>query len=438
MNKFLSVITWFFSLVCLGSSQAVFAVQQTAVTTIHWNTDCPMVQAIVSEDTASVVSILKQGIQSNSQEAQEWLHAAIYGGNLKIIKALVEAGIPVQDAALFYAIYGEEQKKTVVKYLLGFNLNVNVVDPLNKSTPLIEAIEHNHIDSMKLLLQAGANPEVGENEKGTALMRAVRSENAPAVKLLISHGANLNARNHKSLTPYMVATLRGDDTLMQVLKKAKADIHAETLHDTTTKLMVRIRAGMTAPDIVKQFYNPCAHQLLQKSGTIDESVEECATPLIFAAMHNDVSAIRSMLAENVDVECIDAQGFNALFYAIANGHKEAVALLLDAGASKDVKYHAGMTPAIVAAMCCREDVFEVLEKAGANMEAQLTDDLLLDLDKKIQIPAGSTALDIAARMEDEIFHCVVKDNPINQEEKAEEPPVVVPPMVDPVHEACGE
>ena len=63
-------------------------------------------------------------------------------------------------------------------------------------TALFEAVSDDNFQEVKSLLEAGANPNISENNGTTPLMEASSGNNGKIVKLLLAHGANPNLNDN--------------------------------------------------------------------------------------------------------------------------------------------------------------------------------------------------------------------------------------------------
>ena len=89
--------------------------------------------------------------------------------------------------------------------------------------------------------------------------------------------------------------------------------------------------------------------------------------LIDAARERDGAAVRTLIAQKVDVNAPDGDGSTALHWAAANGDVATTEALLKAGAHVNAATRiGGMTPLFMAAKNGNADVVGALLKAGAN------------------------------------------------------------------------
>jgi ankyrin repeat protein len=119
------------------------------------------------------------------------LNFAALGGNLEIVKLLVENGAPVSTstgwAPLHYAAF--ENRPEVIKYLIAKGANKDALAP-NGYTPLMLAARNGHLDAAIVLLYADADVGIKGPAGETALKIATaRNNNEEMVKLLKRAGA---------------------------------------------------------------------------------------------------------------------------------------------------------------------------------------------------------------------------------------------------------
>lgn len=114
----------------------------------------------------------------------------------------------------------------VVRDLLRAGANVNTVGNVHGDTALIAAVIGNHTETVKVLLDNGADVNAREEAGYTSLMRAVTLEYVSIIKLLLDAGADVNARNDWGETVLMHAVLSNHTNVVGMLLKAGANTDA--------------------------------------------------------------------------------------------------------------------------------------------------------------------------------------------------------------------
>jgi uncharacterized protein len=218
-----------------AKSRATFDTSQTKA----------LIEAVTEGDLASVKAALLRKANPNAKNKQGTpvLVIAAFGKNLKIVKLLLAYNADVEgrepylinsERNDFYTspLMGAAKKGQIemLQLLLRKGANVNI--SLDEGeTALDVAIEENHTDVVKILLESGANPN-HYSPGGTPLFYAARKGYAKIVSLLIEHGADINADINKAysqssdkktpLTPLAIAIQYKQLKVVELLRKAGA------------------------------------------------------------------------------------------------------------------------------------------------------------------------------------------------------------------------
>jgi ankyrin repeat protein len=88
-------------------------------------------------------------------------------------------------------------------------------------TPLHEAALRGRLEVLKLLLQHGADPNALSADQDTPLHDAVENGHGDVVRVLLEHGANAYARNAADLDSLQIARDNSDEDMVAILKSAQ-------------------------------------------------------------------------------------------------------------------------------------------------------------------------------------------------------------------------
>ncbi len=234
---------------------------------------------------------------------------------------------------------------TVAKVLLDAGADPNLTD-VNGIGPLALAVGSDRRDIVAMLLDKGANPNTARNNGETPLMTAAHLGSADAVKVLLAHGADVNAKEGRfGQTALMWAT--GHPEIVRILLDKGADIRAVTKTWTVGSAdyaavfdgkedapLVSLKAGgqnalMSA--VLKNDIDS-TRMLLDAGLDVNQPAADGATPLIAALYH-----------WNSDPKKLVRIGFTGGVLDFAPDLKIAN-LLLDRGAKANVADQTGITP----------------------------------------------------------------------------------------------
>jgi uncharacterized protein len=159
-------------------------------TALHW--------AAQRSDVESVELLIKAGadVKATNRYGVSPLLAACENGNAAIVEKLLQAGadpnsaLPEGETALMTA--SRTGKLDAVKTLLARGANVNAKEQWKGQTALMWAAAENNAAAAKALIEAGADVNVRSNGGFTPLLFASRAGAIDTVKVLLDGGANVN------------------------------------------------------------------------------------------------------------------------------------------------------------------------------------------------------------------------------------------------------
>jgi len=260
----------------------------------------------------------------------------------------------------------------LVKVLNLSSKELNAHDPVSGLTPLAFALRGNHLDAVRLLLEAGAKAS-GKNQDGSCpLIDAVSENNVAAIPLLLRHGAVIDQKDGYGQTALQEATRRGYVDMIKLLLNSGADPNqvdcagrtvfydAIAMRQPSVITMLLERAfniehvdqyGITPFLYAVQLgYADEARILLDQGADRTHTSALTGTPIMLAAESGNMEILELLLpAEKQLIDCKNKGLDTALHLAAQNGHLAAVQALINAGADLNLDNRRGQMPLEVAA-----------------------------------------------------------------------------------------
>ena len=191
-----------------------------------------LIEAIQANDLDCVKALIQKNVNPNYllpgfnhtviRESAP-IRVAVYGNNVEIVKALINAGLDVK---------GKESE-----------------------IALEAASFRNFYEMVEVLLKAGVKADGSTDEKLTALMAAAYQGHEKIAKLLIDNGADVNFKDKDGVTAIMLSN--DNENIIQLLIKNKADLKISDIDNETaifyaveklqpTKLRILLENGADA------------------------------------------------------------------------------------------------------------------------------------------------------------------------------------------------
>jgi len=228
------------------------------------------------------------------------MQTAIFNGHYAFAKMLIEKGAPANDGSLYIVIEMRNLAKytnrpnppesengvshlDVAKLLVDNGANVNAeytktipprqaqgnINVAPGSTALYRAVRAIDLASVKLLMDAGANPSLALKDGSTPLMAAAglgaprggdeevteagdRNDPVDVMKLLVEKGADVNAVNDVGMTPMHYAVQRGSDRIVEYLASKGARFDIKNKQGRTAAEIARGRTAALVKQLSQQ------------------------------------------------------------------------------------------------------------------------------------------------------------------------------------------
>jgi uncharacterized protein len=362
--------------------------------------EAPLADAVMRGDTARVRALLKQGVDVNAAMADGMapLHWAAQRGDLSSAQVLVYAGARV-DAVTRNGNYtplhiaAREGRSAIVKLLLANGADAMAVTSTGGATALHFAAGNGDAESVRALLERKVPVDIRETAWGqTPLMWAAAYNRVAALDVLIKAGAGLEAasriedipKQEREIRTQLIARTRK----MAALKAADSPFAPSTVTPnlpvgsgpvTGSAAPSPASAGAAQAVPAPSSAAPAAAPRASAGGAsaAGASVSPAGTPAA-AARPGAARAAGDSARPQTGFqqrgpsygELIGNKGgLTPLLFAVREGNVEAVARLLEAGASiNHVSEGDHTSPLLMAAVNGRFDMAKMLMDKGADVK----------------------------------------------------------------------
>jgi ankyrin repeat protein len=301
------------------------------------------------------ISLTSAPILRADEAANEALFTASSGMNVEGVRAaLIKGGDPnylKYDRSIF-SWSAQSGNADVVQALLEGKPRLDEADGIGH-TPLMRAADMGHTEVVKVLLKAGANPNVATKTGETALLLATKASPAipGLVDALVEGKADPNAKNSDEEFALLIAVRDQKPDLIPIITKAKIDWSQSGVAHT---------ALGTAVD---QGDKDAVHALLSAGADPNAMGPTNQAPLIMAMDKEEI--FRLLLEAKADPNVKNSWGQTALIVAVSEDQANRVEDLIKAGASLDAKSDQDQTALQYAELQAKHEMVELLKRHGA-------------------------------------------------------------------------
>jgi ankyrin repeat protein len=357
--------------------------------------ETPLMNCARTGNAVAVKALITAGAKVDAKESardQTALMWAAAESHSAAVQVLLEAGADVRARSRVYtqAVAADASQRLSRSY------NVE----RGGSTPLLFAVRVGDVESIRLLIAAGADPNDALADGMSALTLAAYNGQASAAVLLLDKGANpndttigfsalhaaiLRADSNKSLSPglntLIEQTYRGSATpldLVKALLRHGADPNARMTKGTPLRRqtadynLLAPRIGVTPYLLAAELLEVEIMRVLASSGADPAlTMPDGSTALMLAAgtgardnqnrrgvaagdggriesERTALAAVNAALEHNPPINAVNEDGETALCGAAVMGYNQIIELLADKGANVNVKTKSGRTPLTLA------------------------------------------------------------------------------------------
>ena len=330
--------------------------------------ETPLMTAARAGDLDTVRLLLAHGADVEATERdrrQTALMWAVAQGHAAVAQVLIEHGADVHARS---AVWDQLENTAGNTNPIG-----NFRMSHGGSTPLLFAARHGDVETARVLIEAGADPNDTAAAGTSALVVAAHSGHGPLGIFLLEQGADPNATD-AGYAALHAAVLRSQVELVDALLAHGADVNAILKHGTpgrrfSADYSLRYQLiGANAFWLAARYGEVDIMRLLASQGANPLAMPESGRSSLQAAMGitrgtenrrnrvgipaPDTTAQGRLTAElarialdlGVDVNAVDTRGDTALHYAVRRGFGSVIELLAEAGADLNIANDRDETP----------------------------------------------------------------------------------------------
>ncbi|XP_036369488.1 E3 ubiquitin-protein ligase MIB2-like isoform X3 [Octopus sinensis] len=279
-------------------------------------------------------------------------------GNLLQKLLLENLGTPPLDGFVKDAARGNIQN--VREFIKNQRSEIDVKS--SNRTALQVASGKGHEDIVLMLLEAGADLEIQDDDGDTALHYSSYRDQPEVMEILLSKGANIKAVNDKHFTALHIAVSSESVKCVRVLLKHSAAVNIQDSNGNTPLHLA----------IMKE--NDKIFDMLISDSKIDFTIRNKRgfNALHHAAFNGNNFATERILEKHRDIVDVKKDdGFTALHVAAVNGRKDIIKTLLTVGQAQiDIRCTSQMTPLHLAVRECYMGSIELLISKEADINAK--------------------------------------------------------------------
>jgi ankyrin repeat protein len=290
--------------------------------------------------------------------------------SLKKTLALAQEYNQLNDNFLRIGLMRSAERACVAatEYLLTLGAKTDV--PSNRASPLLRAVERDHYEIVRLLLDHGACPNSADKEGRTALMTAAWKNHADILHLLIMRGADVKKRDLRrrnalhNLAADKACRWGWGDEVVGLLLRTECPIDGPGGQDELGRTPLHWACATGNWRLAEMLLTRNAGEGEGEGQTgpavIDAVELRGKTALHVATAHDRADIVQLLIAHKAAVNAASDGGWTPLHNACDKGCEEIVRILLSEGAHINAQLLNGITPLHLAAQGGHTSVVQCL------------------------------------------------------------------------------
>jgi uncharacterized protein len=309
----------------------------------------PLMLAAREGHVNNLIALIQAGANLALKDSQgrTALEIATQAGQASAVRVL-RAALAPQETLMAYTQDGRvETIQALLPLIPHVEINLNALHPTGKSA-LMRAAQSGHLDVLRTLLQAGADPDV-QNREGEAALHFAGS--LQMLRALIDGGANPSVRTRRGMTAATTATWHRSIEKLVVLIEARADLRIRSRGETP--LDIARKMAHVSPPLAALLGQRLASQS-QLSDAIVKVLEDGVrtpwpgeTTLMQCVRRGHAQSVRAFAQHGKLLNAQNQNGMTASMLAATSGRLDTLIALIDAKPDLTLRNDQGDTAAMI-------------------------------------------------------------------------------------------
>jgi len=261
----------------------------------------------------AVKLLLARGANANAKDAERGQTALMWAASQKhpeVVQALVDAKADVHARSAVLPLYKPTRPIT-------YSPNVHFPETKGGFTPLLFAAQAGDLESVRILLAAGARANDATPEAGSALVLATMNGHENVAHFLLDQGADPNIADGYGITALHWAVQEG----LKAMYGRPGEVDPYWEHPNMPELVKTLLVRGANPNArIKKDFDPYIHRFARNRPIdLPAAWPTGATPFLLAAASGDPGMMRLLLEGKADPGLATVQGLTPLMVAAGVG-----------------------------------------------------------------------------------------------------------------------